>query len=80
MSSILTSALIYEPKCGVRGDVAGVSATEYSCEHGAKINFGDLTPYLTYADNTNFTFIFDTLIPSMLNCKEFVSERGYKVF
>jgi hypothetical protein len=26
----------------------GVSANEYSCAHGAQINFGDLTPYLTY--------------------------------
>ncbi len=26
----------------------GVSANEYSCTHGAQINFGDLTPYLTY--------------------------------
>jgi hypothetical protein len=26
-----------------------VSANEYSCAHGAQINFGDLTPYLTYA-------------------------------
>jgi hypothetical protein len=26
----------------------GVSAHEYSCAHGAQINFGDLTPYLTY--------------------------------
>jgi hypothetical protein len=26
----------------------GVSAKEYSCAHGAQINFGDLTPYLTY--------------------------------
>ncbi len=24
----------------------GVSANEYSCAHGAQINFGDLTPYL----------------------------------
>jgi hypothetical protein len=29
--------------------VAGFSANEYSCAHGAQINFGDLTPYLTYA-------------------------------
>jgi hypothetical protein len=27
----------------------GASANEYSCAHGAQINFGDLTPYLTYA-------------------------------
>jgi len=33
---------------GRRGGVAGVSANEYSCTHGAQINFGDLTPYLTY--------------------------------
>jgi hypothetical protein len=26
----------------------GVSANEYSCAHGAQINFGDLTPYLIY--------------------------------
>ncbi len=29
-----------------------LSANEYSCAHGAQINFGDLTPYLTYALNT----------------------------
>jgi hypothetical protein len=26
----------------------GAPAKEYSCTHGAQINFGDLTPYLTY--------------------------------
>ncbi len=32
-----------------RGEgVAGGSANEYSCAHGAQINFGDLTPFLTY--------------------------------
>jgi hypothetical protein len=35
------------PNAGGWG-VAGVSANEYSCAHGAQINFGDLTPYLTY--------------------------------
>jgi hypothetical protein len=30
--------------------VAGLSANEYSCTHEAQINFGDLTPYLPYAD------------------------------
>jgi hypothetical protein len=34
----------YEPKCGL----AVVTANEYSCVHGAQINFGDVTPYLTY--------------------------------
>ncbi len=34
----------------VEGGSCGVSAKkcEYSCTHGAQINFGDLTPYLTY--------------------------------
>ncbi len=40
-------ALVYEPKCG-GGGVAGFSANEYSCAHEDQINFGDLTPFLTY--------------------------------
>jgi len=32
---------------GGGGGVAGVSANEYSCAHGAQINFGDLSSYLT---------------------------------
>ncbi len=28
----------------------GVSANEYSCAHGAQINFVDLTLYLTYVE------------------------------
>jgi hypothetical protein len=32
-------ALVYEPKWG--------EANEYSYAHGAQVNFGDLTPYLT---------------------------------
>jgi hypothetical protein len=50
MSSIFgltNSVLVYEPKCGVRGRSRWVSANEYSCIR-AQINFGDLTPYLTY--------------------------------
>ncbi len=31
----------------------GVSVNEYSCAHGAQINFGDLTPYLTFEYNTH---------------------------
>jgi hypothetical protein len=38
MSWVTNSALVDEPKCG--GGVAG-SANEYSCAHGAQINFGD---------------------------------------
>jgi hypothetical protein len=30
------------------GGSHGVSANEYSFAHGSQINFGDLTPYLTY--------------------------------
>jgi hypothetical protein len=32
----------------MRGVGCGVSANEDSCAHGAPINFGDLTPYLTF--------------------------------
>ena len=35
------------PKSGGGGGGCGVSANEYICAHGAQINFGDLTPYLT---------------------------------
>jgi hypothetical protein len=49
LSWLTNSALIYEPKCGGMGGGCGVSAIEYSsCTHGAQINFGDLTPYLSY--------------------------------
>jgi hypothetical protein len=30
------------------GRGCGVSVNEHSCAHGTQINFGDLTPYLTY--------------------------------
>jgi hypothetical protein len=44
----------------MRGEGVGlrVLANEYSCEgaHGAQINFGDLTSYLTYdIPNKNYT-------------------------
>jgi hypothetical protein len=32
------------------GGSCGVSANEYGCAHGGQINFGDLTPYLSYVD------------------------------
>ncbi len=42
-------SLVYEPKCGGRGELRGLSQwVPYNCTHGAQINFGDLTPYLTY--------------------------------
>jgi hypothetical protein len=46
LSLLTNSALVYEPKYRARG-VAGsqpMSTTVY----GTQINFGDLTPYLTY--------------------------------
>ncbi len=54
LSWLTNSALVYEPKCGGRrgwGWACWVSANEYSCAHGAQINLGDLTPYLTYAND-----------------------------
>ncbi len=46
MSSILADI---KPNGGSGGEGDwGVSAIEYSCAHGGQINFGDLTPYLTY--------------------------------
>jgi hypothetical protein len=47
LSWLTNSAFAYEPKCRGRGG-CWVSANEYSCTHKAQINFGDLTPYLTY--------------------------------
>ncbi len=38
------------------GGSCGVSANEYSCAHGAQINFGDPTPYLTYGKIKNVQF------------------------
>jgi hypothetical protein len=35
------------PNAGVGGS-CGDSANDYSCTHGAQINFGDLNSYLTY--------------------------------
>ncbi len=52
---LTNSALVYEPKCmGMGGGWGcGVSANEYSCALGAQIKFGDLTPYLTYGENSS---------------------------
>jgi hypothetical protein len=36
------------PNTGGGGGGCGVSANEYSCAHGAQINFGDLNTYLTH--------------------------------
>jgi hypothetical protein len=44
LSWLTNSDLVYMPKCGVRGEVAG----SQPMSTGAQINFGDLPPYLTY--------------------------------
>ncbi len=42
--------LVYEPKCGGGGVARSqpMRTAVHSTWHGAQINFGDLTPYLTY--------------------------------
>jgi hypothetical protein len=45
LSWLTNSALVYEPKCrGGGGGCCGVTANEFTCAHGAQINFCDLTP------------------------------------
>jgi hypothetical protein len=51
LSWLTNSALVYEPKCGGSGVVAGSQLLSKAVNNapGAQINFGDLTPYLAYA-------------------------------
>ncbi len=49
MPSLTNSVLVLEPNAGKTGGGCGASDNECSCTHGDQINFGDLTPYLTYA-------------------------------
>jgi hypothetical protein len=52
LSLLNNTALVYSPNAVVGGGKGfGVSANEYSCAHRAEINFGDLTPHLTNAEN-----------------------------
>jgi hypothetical protein len=44
LSWLTNSSLVHEPKCGGKGGVAGPLPTSTAVQ----INFGDLTPYLTY--------------------------------
>ncbi len=46
-SWLTNSALVYEPKSGGRGELRGISQW-VQLYTGAQINFGDLTPHLTY--------------------------------
>jgi hypothetical protein len=49
LSWLTNSVLVYEPKCGGRGEMAGSQPVNTAVQYtGAQINFGDLTPYLTY--------------------------------
>ncbi len=61
LSWLTNSALVYEPKCGGEGGSCGVSANEYSSTQEPKINFGDLTPYLTYDWNPLRFFLMSCL-------------------
>jgi hypothetical protein len=55
------------PNAG-EGD-CGVSANEYSCAHGAQINFGYPTPYLPYGTNRMLLPLFRAMdvVPLMGN-------------
>jgi hypothetical protein len=64
LSWLTNSALVYEIKCwgrGGGGGGCGISVNEYSSAHGAQINFGDITPYLTYDSNpaSSYTVVFN---------------------
>ncbi len=51
LSWLTNSAFVSESKCGGMGRTAGSQPISTSMQvtwHGAQINFGDLTPYLTY--------------------------------
>jgi hypothetical protein len=60
--------VVYEPKLRGRGVL---SANEYSCAHGAQINFGDLTP-LTYMLNILQTLLRKQENSSVLEKKEHI--------
>ncbi len=47
LSWLTKSALVYEPKCKGKWGVVG-SQPMSTAVHRSQINFGDLTPYLTY--------------------------------
>jgi hypothetical protein len=48
LSWLTNTALVYEPKCGGRGGVAGSQSMSTAVQR-SPINFGDITPYLTNA-------------------------------
>ena len=52
----------------MQGDGGGcrVSANEYSCAHGAQINFVDLTPYLTLIGSFGVIFQLYAVVANTL--------------
>ncbi len=54
LSWLTNSALVIEPKCEGRGELCGISQLVQQYR-GAQINFGDLTPYLTYGGVVRFS-------------------------
>jgi hypothetical protein len=58
LSWLTNSALIYMSPNAGEGGSCGVSANEYSCAHGAHINFEDLTPHLTYGEILRRLFFY----------------------
>ncbi len=79
LSWLTNSALVYEPKCGERGEITGLQPM-VQLYTGAQINVGDLTPYLTYGKNKNvfhknvlFKYAKFSAFKSYLKTKIFVS-------
>jgi hypothetical protein len=70
------------PNEGVQGLDCGASANEYSCAHGAQINFGDITPYLTSGVDPistilkNCVVVLTILDPAVLKTKDTIPTKG----
>jgi hypothetical protein len=59
LSLLTTCAIVYEPKCGGGGEMRGLRLSQLVQQYTrAKINFGDLTPYLTYGLEKNLRISF----------------------
>ncbi len=59
------------PNAEDRGGGSVVSANEYSCAHGAQINFGDLTPYFIQWNGASDRLVFVRRLHSDLNIRSF---------
>jgi hypothetical protein len=59
------------------GGSCWASADEYSCAHGAQINFGDLTPYLTHGlERLTANAKVATVLGSILASSDSVESEG----